>query len=175
MKRLFLALVVLSTAGWAHAQKAMPEARNEIKLNGFYTLMGIPELSYERILDEETSVGISAAMAFESDLEWQWGVTPYFRWFFSKNAGEGLFIEGNATVFESKIPDYWYWYPYPYPDPGYIEEIGAGAGFTLGYKITTNGGWVGEVYAGGGRNFLADRAAPGYPRFGFIIGRRFGS
>jgi len=56
-----------------------------------------------------------------------------------------------------------------------VEEIGAGAGFTLGYKMSTNGGWVGEVYAGGGRNFLADRAAPGYPRFGFIIGRRFGS
>ena len=171
MKRLFLALIVLSITGVAHAQEAMPEARNEIKLNGFYTLVGIPELSYERILDEETSVGISAAVSIESDLQWQWGITPYYRWFFSKKAGEGLFIEGHASVFESEY-DYYYW-GYPVPPP--TKEIGAGGGFALGYKMTSSGGWVGELYAGAGRNFLADRAEPAYPRLGFIIGRRFGS
>ena len=88
MKRLFLVFVVLFSWGLAHAQKAMPEARNEIKLNGFYTLAGIPELSYEPILDEEISVGISAAVSVESDLQWQWGITPYYRWFFSRKAGK---------------------------------------------------------------------------------------
>lgn len=173
MKRLFLALVALSTAGLAHAQKAMPEARNEIKLNGFYTLVGIPEFSYERILDEETSVGISAAVSIESDLQWQWGITPYYRWFFSKKAGEGLFIEGHANVFESEY-DY-YWGVPSWPDTGPFKEIGAGGGFALGYKMTSSGGWVGELYAGAGRNFLAERAERAYPRLGFIIGRRFGS
>ena len=173
MKRLILALVVLSTSGLAHAQKAMPEARNEIKLNGFYTLVGIPEFSYERILDEETSVGISAAVSIESDLQWQWGITPYYRWFFSKKAGEGLFIEGHANVFESEY-DY-YWGVPSWPDTGPFKEIGAGGGFALGYKMTSSGGWVGELYAGAGRNFLADRAERAYPRLGFIIGRRFGS
>ena len=151
----------------------MPEARNEIKLNGFYTLVGIPEFSYERILDEETSVGISAAVSIESDLQWQWGITPYYRWFFSKKAGEGLFIEGHANVFESEYDDYWGVPSWPYTGP--FKEIGAGGGFALGYKMTSSGGWVGELYAGAGRNFLADRAERAYPRLGFIIGRRFGS
>ena len=44
-----------------------------------------------------------------------------------------------------------------------------------GIDIKTMGGWVGELYAGAGRNFLADRAERAYPRLGFIIGRRFGS
>ena len=33
--------------------------RNELKLNGFYTLVGLPEISYERIINEETSFGVS--------------------------------------------------------------------------------------------------------------------
>ena len=167
MKRLILALVVLSTSGLAHAQKT---PRNEIKLNGLYTLAGIEEVAYERLLTKETSVGISVALCIESDVQWKWGITPYYRWFFSEKPGEGVFIETHSSVFEAEFDDCW-----NEDCQTTVKEIGSGCGFALGYKMTSSRGWIGELYAGAGRNFLADRAEPVYPRLGFIVGRRFGS
>ena len=159
MKWFLLTFSLLCTAGLTLGQKVMPEARNEIKINGFYTLAGIPEISYERILSTETSVGICAALASQPDVEWQLGITPYFRWFFSKEAGEGFFFESNGAVYV----DDW-------------GDEGAGVGFAMGYKMTNASGWVGEIYAGAGRNFLTGRYSYGaYPRLGFCIGRRLGS
>ena len=162
MKWFLLTFALLCTAGLTLGQKAMPEARNEIKINGFYTLAGIPEISYERILNTETSVGICAALAYQPYSGLQLGITPYFRWFFSKKAGEGFFLESNGAVYSV------------YTDPWLGE--GAGVGFAMGYKMTNASGWVGEIYAGAGRNFLTGRYSYGaYPRLGYCIGRRLGS
>ena len=131
--------------------------------------MGIPEFSHERILDEETSVGISAAVS--SNLICNGNVHyPDYRWFFSEKPGEGVFIETHSSVFEAEFDDCWNG-----DCQTTVKEIGSGCGFALGYKMTSSRGWIGELYAGAGRNILAERAEPVYPRLGFIIGRRFGS
>ena len=105
------------------------------------------------------------------DLEWKGGISPYYRWFFSKKPAAGLFIESLASVY---IMEDGY-----RNDDGVWDRrnlTGAGIGFALGYKLISDGGWVGEVYAGGGRNFSnSDDLGAGYPRLGFCIGRRFGS
>ena len=164
------ALIALMGTGLS-AQTEPQLLRNELKLNGFYTLVGLPEISYERIINEETSFGVSLTIGADPDLEWKGGISPYYRWFFSKKPAAGLFIESLASVYIME-DDY-------RNDDGVWDRrnlTGAGIGFALGYKLISDGGWVGEVYAGGGRNFSnSDDLGAGYPRLGFCIGRRFGS
>ena len=99
--------------------------------------------------------------------------TPYFRWFFggsSENlqkygAGSlskptGLFTRTDDELF------------YENGMAGSREETatGAGLGLAVGWKYLTRNNWVGEIYFGGGRDFVNVGA---YPRMGLTIGRRF--
>jgi hypothetical protein len=52
----------------------------------------------------------------------------------------------------------------------YDNVTGAGVGLALGWKYLSGNNWVGEIYAGGGRDFVN---GGGYPRLGITIGKRF--
>lgn len=54
------------------------------------------------------------------------------------------------------------------------SESALGLGFAVGAKFLTKEGWVGEIIAGGGRNFInTDEIPKAYPRFGLMLGKRF--
>ena len=190
MKRqaiLVIALLVSFTAfsqrthkvmGWK-ISKDIP--KNELKLNLANTVfLSYPEVSYERVIDSDISVGGSVGFALDPDiLDIRFSMIPYFRWFFGGSAknlqkyGAGFFIEANAAI----IATDGYGYDYGYSDYGSSyhsnhsdSELGAGMGLAIGWKYLTQNNWVGEFYLGGGRNFSNDGA---YPRFGISIGKRF--
>lgn len=166
VKGLLLPLLALMAVGQLRGQDVLPAERNELKLNGLFTLLGAPEVTYERLLSTETSYGVSLAVGADPDIDFGAGLTPYFRWYFSKKPAAGLFIESVGSVFVRR--DFFQ------GSPG--DDIAAGVGFSLGYKLVSDGGWVGEVYAGAGRNFVNTYiAGEVFPRIGFCIGRRFGS
>ena len=52
--------------------------------------------------------------------------------------------------------------------------MGLGLGLAIGGKFLTKNGFIGEIYIGGGRNFInTDKIDGGYPRIGVSIGKRY--
>lgn len=144
--------------------------QNEVKLNLGTTIFGLyPEISYERILSEDFSLGVTAGISLDEDeYPLSFGLMPYARWFFGGSSqnlqkyGAGFFIEANGALLSQK--EYYDGAGSP------TSEFGAGLGLALGWKYLTRNNWVGEFYFGAGRDFVNDGA---YPRLGISIGKRF--
>lgn len=157
-----------------NAEEEVPYAGNhELKLNAAYLLGGIPEFTYEYILNEESSFGISVAFPIEDEIGLNFIAIPYYRLFFGKKRAAGFFIEGNGAVFSEN-------YEQHVVVNGEViqnedrNETGAGLGLGIGGKFMTKSGWVGEIVGGVGRNFInEDNMSAAYPRFGITIGKRF--
>ena len=164
---LMLALLALSAVG----QQEPQISRNELKINGLYGLLALPVVSYERIINTESSWGTSFAFAVDPNYSLKLAVTPYYRWFFSKKPASGFFLESSGGIFfvqQDRCYDGW--------NTVTQTVAGGGIGLSLGCKVLSDSGWVGEVYAGFGRNLISTEVFGNLlPRFGFCIGRRFGS
>ena len=143
------------------------ESRNEIKINGgYYIISGYlnlkyPELSYERILNKTSGIGLS--FKDEQDRGIRYIFIPYYRYYFGKKMATGFFIEGNGSFFSLKTRD--------------LEsknELGLGIGIAVGGKFLIEDKWLAELVIGGGRNFMnINNISNVYPRFGIVVGRRF--
>jgi hypothetical protein len=165
MKRSFtVTLIALLISASAFSQQNFP--KNEVKLNLTNTVFLLyPEISYERILDYDISVGASLGFGGEEYYAQSFNFTPYFRWFFGGNretmnkAGAGFFIEANSSLYSYKT----------YGDWADDNELNAGIGLGIGWKYLSRNCWVGEFMFGAGRG--TDNTA--YPRIGLSIGRRF--
>lgn len=145
---------------------------NELKINIGSLLFEFPELSYEYILNEESSVGISLAFPLDKEISYRFIVYPNYRIYFGKKRVAGFFMEANSAIFSQQIDrgDYFSF--------GNIKKDGSKMGFGLGVaiggKFLTKNGFIGEIYIGGGRNFMnTDEIDNGYPRVGISIGKRF--
>lgn len=171
--------MVMMTVFCANAQEETTGAANgnaiskhELKVNALYLVLGLPEVSYEYIINEESAVGISAAFSVEENMGLDFMMTPYYRIYFGKKPAAGFFLEGNAAVFsEREVFGI-------YDNGNYYEEedkaFGAGLGLGIGAKFMTKSGWIGEILGGLGRNFIEkDRISEIYPRFGITLGKRF--
>ncbi|MEL6812082.1 MAG: DUF3575 domain-containing protein [Bacteroidota bacterium] len=135
---------------------------NEFKFNAGYTVAGIPEISYERILSDDSSVGLSVAAVIDEDIDYNFLIIPYYRFYFGKKRNSGFFLEANGAAFTEDRDD------------RADTELGMGLGLGIGGKFLTKNGWVGELIGGAGRNFLnADVISEVYPRLGISIGKRF--
>lgn len=164
--------------GW-HLAKDAPAKLNEVKLNLGTTIFGLyPELSYERIINEDFGVGASAGIGLGSDYIMNFAFTPYARWYFGGNAanlqkyGAGFFIEANGSLFSQRIQKTYFTSTDGYASVTSNSEdaFGAGLGLGIGWKYLSKNNWVGEFLLGVGRDFINEGA---YPRGGITIGKRF--
>ncbi len=175
-----------SLFGW-YLQKDAPTKLDEVKINLGSTIFGLyPEISYERILNEDFSIGTAAGISLDmtsNNYPTNFSIIPYARWFFGGSAnnlqkyGAGFFIEANAAIaainesVEGSI-----YYNSCVADPDYVYEssnkniFGAGLGLGIGWKYLSKNNWIGEFMFGIGRDFVNDG---GYVRSGITIGRRF--
>lgn len=167
-----------SFMGW-HLAKDAPAKLNEVKLNLGTTIFGLyPELSYERIINEDFGVGASAGIGLGSDYIMNFALTPYARWYFGGNAanlqkyGAGFFIEANGSLFSQRIQKTYFTSTDGYASVTSNSEdaFGAGLGLGIGWKYLSKNNWVGEFLLGVGRDFINEGA---YPRGGITIGKRF--
>jgi hypothetical protein len=151
---------------------------NELKINLLYTVIGMPEISYERIIEDNMGVGASILVGLDNTVNYKFGFTPHFRLYFGAKKANGFFIEGNAHVLTLRDNDY---YVEPIYAPGYVPtyveptKTFFGLGAAAGAKFLTRNGFLGEAYLGVGRLF-GDRSSYGdqaFPRVGFTIGKRF--
>ena len=156
--------------------------RNELKINAVFLVAGIAELTYERLIDEESGAGISVFAALDSDVATKFSLTPYYRFYFGKKPAAGFYIEGFGM-----LNNYQENYSITYLDGNtgsytYKEVKGKSVtdfalGFGIGAKWITRKGIIFELNAGIGRNLfneiskINDNQIVG--RGGLIVGYRF--
>ncbi len=152
------------------------EKKNEIKINVFFTALGLFEATYERNLNKKSSLGISGLYVFSqrNDEDTNFLITPYYRRYFGKKYASGFFVEGFGTLGSTdgkQITDM----------NGNItlnegpDVIDLSLGLSLGSKWVTKSGIIFEVFAGlGGNLFNADKTDHNVVnRFGLNIGYQF--
>ena len=154
---------------------------NEIKINLLLSVLALPEITYERLLEDNMGVGISVAFNVDNNNDvnenYKFLIIPHYRLYFGDKKASGFFIEGNAAIVNGSSYKVYY-------DPaadyvaGYAptrkENLTSfGLGAAVGGKFLTRNGFLGEVFGGVGRLFGKDRISDVYPRFGISIGKRF--
>lgn len=178
MKKNFLLLIIL----FAFSVKAQNETdanpyqkNNEFKLNVIAPLFGAVEGGFERYLNKNSSLGISAFIVYDNkeneDLNYY--ISPYYRYYFGKKYASGFFVEGFGmftSIDGKKI------YPadrLTFTENKDVYDVALGAG--LGYKLVTKKGLVFEANAGYGKLlFNADKTDHDVvAKFGLGIGYRF--
>jgi hypothetical protein len=139
-------------------------------------LVGAFEVSYERNLNKESSVGISFFAPYDTenlDSDLNYYISPYYRVFFGKKYAAGFFIEGfgmlnsidreitfningDFITNEETVTDF-------------------ALGFGLGGKWVTKSGFVFELSGGIGRNLFKNDYDESslVGKFGFNLGYRF--
>lgn len=153
------------------SQETNLDKRHELSLNVASSIDGAPEISYQYLLNEESSLGISIRVAAERDNDYRYAITPSYRIFFGKKPAAGFFVGSHMSLFSryEQLPAFF----------GTISNVnstktGFGVGIEIGGKFLTKNGWIGEIFGGIGRNFLdTDLIGDYYPRVGISIGKRF--
>lgn len=164
MKKLITTLAVIcSSLAFSQSEN------NEFKVNILYTAIGMPELSYERLISDNSSLGASVAFSLDKkeDMDLRLSFTPYYRMFFGQKKAAGFFIEANSIVLNYVDTIY-----FDGTSSKYETRTGFGLGAAAGAKFLTKNNLIGEVYGGVGRVF-GDNSLGAYPRFGITLGKRF--
>ncbi len=155
------------------------EYKHEITLNTLYLISGFPEINYEYLIDEDSSVGLSYAINGDSGFKTKYSLTPHYRLYMGKKRAGGFFMEGNGFMVYTAgdYGDYVYdpvTQSYEYQDTEY--KMYFGLGIAVGGKFIVKDTWITELSAGLGR-LLNDSQenldVPLYPRIGISIGKRF--
>ncbi len=164
MKKLITTLAIFtSTLAFSQSEN------NEFKVNILYTAIGMPELSYERLISDNSSLGASVAFSLDKkeDMDLRLSFTPYYRMFFGQKKAAGFFIEANSIIINYVDTIY-----FDGTSSKYETRTGFGLGAAAGAKFLTKNNLIGEVYGGVGRVF-GDNSLGAYPRFGITLGKRF--
>jgi len=152
---------------------------NEIKVNLLTSVVGLPELNYERFLANNMGVGLAVAVSVDkiASMSLRYMALPYYRLYFGSKKASGFFIEANTALVRQKERTYDLSYDninntYYYTNIRIRSTTNFGFGVATGFKFLSKNGFVGEVYLGGGRLF-GDPIDDAYPRLGISLGKRF--
>lgn len=167
MKSLFKILSLLTL------MSASAQQKNELKIDLFDALvLRTIDVSYEKILNDEASVGVSVFMNFEDKnknfrYNEDFQLTPYFRQLFTTNKNFNVYGEVFGSFnFASTTPD-----PVTLTSKNYSDfALGLGTGL----KRVSKNGYVIDVNVGLGRNmFNASVSRELVSRFGISLGKQF--
>ena len=160
-------------------EKDPMELKNEIHFNLLTSVLGLPEINYERIMESNFSVGMSLMASLDpyEKQNLRAAFLPFGRLYFSNEYAAGFYIEANGGLILEKSKTYYYDYYSSYSGvmqsaPTINTYSNIGLGVAIGYKFLTKNNWVGDIFAGAGRVF-GDSNIDAYPRVGITIGKRF--
>lgn len=151
---------------------------NEIKINALYTVIGAFDMTYERLLNEESGVGLNIFLPYDEDIkdDINYYISPYYRLYFGKKYASGFFIEGfgllssvNDSVFEFSNDTNSTLFLREEKSTDFALGIGAGG------KWIANNGFVGEIGFGIGRNITntTDNGDDFVAKIAISVGYRF--
>lgn len=172
MKKITLLFVLLiSTISTAQEkEEKYPQdidKKDEIKINVLTVLAAKwVDLSYERLIDEESSLGISATINTDtSESSLNYSLTPYYRRYFSGKYARGFFVEGFGMLFSAEESSIF----------GNTDEFETGfaLGVSVGGKFVSKKGFTTELLLGIGRNFADSDYNDVIGRIGISVGYRF--
>ncbi|MFT5254496.1 MAG: hypothetical protein ACI87N_003568 [Flavobacteriales bacterium] len=175
MKKLILLLCFSSFLSGYSQQKEVPDfKKNELKGNALFLVLGAVELTYERILNEDTGLGVSIFFVNQDDFESNFMLTPYYRAYFGNKPAAGFFVEG-FSMFNTGVASKTYYYDsnsnISRVDKNRYSDLALG--FGLGSKWIHKKGYVFEINAGIGRNLLSRNSPDVVGRAGITLGYRF--
>lgn len=179
MKKTFLLVIILFTFYSVNAQSetdANPyEKKNEIRLNLISPLSGAVEVNFERHLNKNSSLGISAFFVYDDTKEkdMNYFISPYYRYYFGKKYASGFFVEGFGMFTSIDGKKIYSADQLTFTENKNVYDVALGAG--LGYKLVTKKGFVFEANAGYGKLlFNADKTDHDVvAKYGLSIGYRF--
>lgn len=170
---LTLSLLFIAVAAFCQSESKQTEVKdagkNEIKINLLSAIIGMPEVTYERLFNDNTALGLSALVGVDDGINYKFGFIPHYRIYFGNKKASGFFIEANAAIM-GVDDNSAYWYG---PIDASKTSARFGLGAAAGGKFLTKNGFIGELYGGVGRFFVKDREVEAYPRIGISIGKRF--
>ena len=174
-------IVLLLAFGWqvsAQTPEISLQKRNELKLDVAYLIGGAIKAEYEYLLNDYSSIGLSALYNFDTkknDYDYRTFKTQVlgiYRLYFGKEPVTGFFLECNFGLIHGEYRTYHHW------NSSTKDYAAFGVGIALGRKwYIPKSGIVLDIFAGIGRKFGAkesdDQDGWGYPRVGICIGKRF--
>lgn len=181
MKKLFILMCLSSFLfGYSQEKETVDFKRNELKVNALLLVIGAGEFTYERILNEESGVGVSLFFNYDDQFYTKFSLTPFYRFYFSKKPAAGFFVEGFGMLnsYDSYIYNNDLYDPYN-PNNSYNSNIenrtDFALGFGLGSKWINKKGFLFEINAGVGRNLFNSNDTNNeiVGRGGITLGYRF--
>ncbi|CAZ97366.1 DUF3575 domain-containing protein [Zobellia galactanivorans] len=135
------------------------ERKNELKINVYFTALGLLESTYERNLNRKSSLGITGLYAFsqkyDEDVNFQ--ISPFYRRYFGKKYASGFFTEGFATIGSTDGKQLTDINGNLTPNEG-PDVIDLSLGLSIGYKwVTKSGISIEALFGMGGNLFNADK------------------
>ncbi|MGL3000943.1 DUF3575 domain-containing protein [Flavobacterium sp. RSSB_23] len=173
-KLLLLCTIVLSLTSYSQENEVSTFKKNEIKGNALFLVLGAVEVTYERILTEDSALGASVFFINENDSDISFSFTPFYRAYFGKKTASGFFVEGFSMI-NTGINSRTYYYD----NTGNLSSINKNRftdfalGFGVGSKWIHKKGFVFEINAGIGRNLFSDNSPKIVGRGGITLGYRF--
>ena len=180
MKKNFLLAMILFAFYSVNAQNTKTnedpsERKNEIKLNLIAPLSGAVEAGFERYLNKNSSLGISAFMVYDNTKEddLNYFISPYYRYYFGKKYASGFFAEGFGMFTSIDGKKIYAADNIAFTEGKNVYDLALGAG--LGWKLVTKKGIVFEANAAYGRLvFNADKTDHNQViKLGLSMGYRF--
>lgn len=172
-KKLLLSCILLITIQSIGQEKIETETikKNEIKGNALLLVSGFTEITYERILDKDSGIGVSAFYTKIENTDIKFSLTPYYRVYFGKKNPRGFYIESFGMLNTGERKDQFY------NDNGFYSRktkyTDFALGFGLGAKWIHRKGFVFEFGAGIGRNLIESSSPPIVGRGGISFGYQF--
>lgn len=175
MKKLFIVLCLSSfTFGFSQEKDTTYFKRNELKGNALFLVLGAVEVTYERIINDDSGLGVTLFFVNEDEFETSFSLTPYYRAYFGKKPAAGFFVEGFSMINTGVSSTY-----YRSDNNGNIivtdkdRFTDFALGFGVGSKWVHKRGFTFEVNAGIGRNLFSSDSPEVVARGGITLGYRF--
>ena len=161
MKKILFAVFTLfiSISTFAQQNNTKPN-KHEIRLNLLYSVFGLPEISYEYGLGDNSAVGMSILFSVVKESGNKFAATAYYRYYFGQKPTAGFFVEGFGMFTIEEIAN-----------KEDAKDLAIGP--TIGWKFLSKKGFVGEINAGLGINLFNNHSVDGIPRVGITFGKRF--
>jgi hypothetical protein len=156
IKFLFLVLLATTFCSYSQVKDSIPFERNELKLNAVMLIAGAIDVTYERLLDQESGVGLALFVSFDENFNTKFSATPYYRFYFGKKTAAGFFAEGFGML-NTYIDQGYSTYDYNGGMTNFIPDetvTDFALGFGIGSKWITKKGIIFEINAGIGRNLF---------------------
>lgn len=158
-KTISILTLLLSISMFSQTENSSLERKNDIMINPIFLVLGIGNVSYERILSENSGIGANALFVIDNYVVDSSGsgfqLAPYYHYYFGKKTASGFFIGGFASISSSDVEK-----EYFDTQSGYSyttsKETAFGLGFKFGGKWILKNNLLFEVSTGIGRNFTSD-------------------